>query len=85
MAKAYLDQLNRTKGIQPERATAVTAALERADKVHSSKDKAAAAVAQDLDTLAAAVDGDAGNAPGPDAMRLRSLAATIKGRAATLK
>ena len=85
VAKAYIDQLNRTRGIQPERATAITTALEHADKVHSPKDKAAGAAAQELDTLAAAVEGDAGKATGHDAIRLRSLAATIKGRAATLK
>jgi hypothetical protein len=85
VAKAYIDQLNRTKAIQADRATAVTSAMERADKVHSSHDKNAAGVAQELDTLAAAVDGDASKAAGRDAVRLRSLAATIKGRAAALR
>ena len=85
VARAYIDQLNRTKSIQAERATAVTAALEAADKIHSPKDKNAAAAAGQLETLAAAVEGDAEKAAGRDAMRLRSLAATMKGRAAAIK
>ena len=44
VARAYLDQLARTRGIQPERARAVRAALERADDVRSPQDRNAAAV-----------------------------------------
>jgi hypothetical protein len=85
VAKAYVDQLNRTKGIEPERAAAVVAAFNRPEKVQSANDKGAAELAGELETLAAAVEGDAGKASGRDAIRLRALAATIKGRAATLK
>jgi len=38
-----------------------------------------------LDSLAVQLDADAGRAAGRDAMRLRSLAATLKGRAAKLR
>jgi hypothetical protein len=79
VARAYLDQLNRTKGIQAERAAAVIAAVERASKVRSGKD---AAVADQLDALAKQVDGDAGSASPADAARLRALAATLTGVAA---
>jgi len=85
VARAYLDQLARTKGIAPDRARAVTSALERADDVRSAKDKNAAAVVDQLETLASQIDRDAGSASGRDAMRLQALAATIKGRAAKLR
>ncbi|MBI4486133.1 MAG: hypothetical protein HY655_09000 [Acidobacteria bacterium] len=85
VARAYLDQLGRTKGIQPERARAVTAALDRADDIQSARDKNAAAVAGELDALAAQVESDAGAPGGHEAARLRSLAATLKGRAARLR
>ena len=85
VARAYVDQLTRSKGIRPERAAAVDAALDRADKVRSAKEKGAAATADQLDTLAAQLETDAGAATGRDASRLRSLAATIKGRTAQLR
>src|ERR1051326_71979 len=85
VARAYLDQLARTKAIAPDRARAVTSALERADDVRSAKDKNAAAVVDQLETLASQIDRDAGSASGRDAMRLQALAATIKGRAAKLR
>jgi hypothetical protein len=85
VARAYLDQLARTRGIQPERARAVTDALARADKVRSSRDRGAAAVAGELEALAVQVESDAGTAAGQDAVRLRALAATIKGRTAALR
>ena len=80
VARAYLDQLGRSKAVQPERAKAVTTALEKADKSKSAKDKAAAATS--LGTLATQLEGDAGSATGRDAMRLTSLAATLKSLAA---
>jgi hypothetical protein len=85
VARAYVDQLTRSKSIAPERVTALNTALGRADKLKSAKDKDAAAVATELDSLATQVEGDAGSATGRDAARLRSLASTIKGRAASLR
>jgi len=85
VALAYLDQLTRSKAIQPDRARAVRTALERADSVHSGDQKAGGAAADSLDALARQIEGDAGSATGRDQMRLRSLAATIKGRAAKLR
>jgi hypothetical protein len=84
-ARAYVDQLTRSKAIQPERVTAVNAAFDRADKIHSAKEKGAAAAADQLDALAAQLEGDAGAASGRDAARLKALATTAKGRAATLR
>jgi len=85
VARAYLDQLARTKGIAPDPSRAITAALERADDLRSPKDKNAAAVVDQLESLASQVDHDAAAASGGDAMRLRALAATIKGRATKLR
>ena len=85
VARAYVDQLSRTEGIQPARAAAVTAALERADKIRNPRDKNAPAVLEQLESLSTEIEGDAGAATGADATRLRSLAATLKGRAARLR
>jgi hypothetical protein len=85
VALAYVDQLTRSKSLQPERARAVKAALDRADSLRSGQDKNAAAALDQLDALAAQFDREAGGATGQDAVRLRSLAATLKGRAARLR
>ena len=84
VARAYLDQLSRGRAMQPDRAAAIVAALERADKAGSSKDKMAAA-AKDLEALSVQLEQEAGRATGSDAVRLRALASTVKGRAATLR
>jgi hypothetical protein len=85
VALAYIDQLTRTRGIQPQRARAVKSALDRADGLRSGDQKAGAAAADQLDALARQIDGDASAAAGRDAARLRSLAATVKARAAKLR
>jgi hypothetical protein len=85
VALAYVDQLTRSRSMQPERARAVKAALDRADSLRSGQDKNAAAALDQLDALAAQFDREAGGAAGQDALRLRSLAATLKGRAARLR
>jgi hypothetical protein len=81
VARAYLDQLARTKGISSTRASAVKAALERADRIKRASDKNAAAAKEGLTDVAAQVDTDASSATGSDRARLHSLAATLKGRA----
>ena len=58
--------------------------LAHADKLRSAKDKASAAVVEELGTLASEIEKDAGAASGRDAARLKSLAETLKGRAGTL-
>ena len=85
VARAYLDQLTRSKGIAAERARAVKAALDKADNLRSGQERGAAATLDQLDALATQLEGDAGAATGRDAMRLKSLAATIKGRTARLR
>jgi hypothetical protein len=85
VARAYVDQLARSHGIQPERARAVRTALDRADGIRTGKERGAVEVLDHLDALAAQLESDAGAAAGRDAARLRSLAATIKGRTAKLR
>ncbi len=85
VALAYVDQLTRTKGIQPERARALRTALERADLVRSGDRKGADAMADQLDAIVRQLEADAAGAHGADAARLRQLAATVKGRSAKLR
>jgi hypothetical protein len=84
VAKAYVDQLNRTRAIQPERARTVVQAMERADQMRSG-DRNAAATAEQLDTLAGQLESDANAASGADKKRLLALAETLKGRGARLR
>jgi hypothetical protein len=85
VARAYLDQLTRGKGVSPERARAVKTALDKADGLRTGQERGAAAVLDQLDALATQLEGDASAATGRDGMRLKSLAATIKARAARLR
>jgi hypothetical protein len=85
VALAYVDQLSRSKGIQPERARAVKAALDRADGIRTGKERGAAAALDQLDALTKQLESDAGAASGRDAARLHALAATVKGRAEKLR
>ena len=82
---AYIDQLTRTHAIQPTRADAVRASLERVDKIRSARQRGAAAVLTQLDTLASQLEGDARAASGRDASRLQALAGTLRDRGARLR
>ena len=85
VARVYLDQLVRSKAIRPARATAVTAALNRIDQVRSRSDRGGIAAIGQLTTLAAQVERDAAGTRGRDAARLRALATTLKGQAASFQ
>jgi hypothetical protein len=85
VARAYLDQLTRTGSVQPARASAIDAALKRLDEVRTRRDRGAAAVLGTLATLATQLDEDAAAMSGRDAQRLRSLAATLRDRAARVR
>jgi hypothetical protein len=78
VARAYLDQLTRNRAIQPARAAAVKAALDRADR-------SAGDAAVRLDGVAAELEADAAGAAGRDAVRLRALATVLKGRKGTIR
>ena len=84
VARAYLDQLKRSKAISEARAGAISSTLDRAERVRSN-DRGAAPAAADLLTLAADLERDAAAASGRDAARLRAMAETVKGRAAQLR
>ena len=85
VARAYLDQLNRSKALQPEHARQVKAAIDRADSIRTGKEKGAAAAVDQLVAVAGLLEADAAGATGHDAMRMKSLAATIKARAEKLR
>ena len=85
IARAYLDQLSRNNAISADQVRAISDTLARAAKVRSSHDKNAAAVVKDLDSVTNQIEGDAAKATGRDAVRMGSLAVTMKGIAARLK
>jgi hypothetical protein len=79
-ARAYVDQLVRSKAMTAERATALRTAMERADRNNAARG--------DLDgvtNLANQIEKDASSATGVDAERMKALAATLKGRVARLR
>ena len=80
VSRAVLDQLNRSKGISPARATAVKAAIDK-----TAKDNASKAAVDQLEAVARQVEQDAAAASGTDANRLKALASFMKGRAARLR
>ncbi|MGE3474086.1 MAG: LVIVD repeat-containing protein [Vicinamibacterales bacterium] len=82
VAGAYLDQLGRANGITSARAAAIRAALSRADAAGSSKDPAAA---QQLETTAGELAGEAAGASGRTANTITLLADLLKNRAARLR
>jgi len=83
VARAYVDQLTRSKGLAADRAAVVNAMLAKAEKAKSAPEKSA--MAGDLDSLAAQLDKDAGAATGLDAKRMTMLAANLKSQAAALR
>ena len=85
VARAYLDQLVRSNGIPAARATVLKTAFDKADGLRTGKERGAPAVLTELDALATELERDAAAAAGRDQMRLRALAATIKGRTARLR
>jgi hypothetical protein len=85
VAKAYLDQLNRSNSIAADRSKAITDALAKVDGLRTGKEGNAKASLDALETLASQVDADAAKASGRDQMRMKALAETLKGRAAQLR
>jgi hypothetical protein len=83
VARAYLDQLARSHGIQPERARAVTEALAHADAL-ALEPSGARATADELGRLATEVERDAAAASGRVRARLQALASTMRGITAKL-
>ena len=80
VARAYLDQLNRSKALDATRAAAVKAALDKTEKGKPNK----AAIDQ-LESVAQQIEQAAASAAGKDAERMKALASTMKGRASRLR
>jgi len=79
-ARAYVDQLVRSKTFTEERAKTLRSAMDRADRNGASR-----AELDGVTNLANQIEKDAAAAKGIDAERMKSLAATIKGRVARLR
>jgi hypothetical protein len=77
VARAYLDQLVRTNALPTERAAALNAALERADRAIADSSRTSA-LAQELDGLATDLERDAAAAGGRDQARLQALAESLQ-------
>jgi len=82
VAKAYLDQLVRSKTITAGRANGIREAMDRAEKATgSSKSEALAQV----NSLASQLESEGNKTSGVDAKRLKGAAEAMKGRAEQLK
>jgi hypothetical protein len=81
VARAYLDQLTRTRAVDAARISAINEALDVADRPGATRAAAAGA----LEAQATALKTAAASATGTDASRLRALADTLTGRAAALR
>jgi hypothetical protein len=66
VARAYLDQLSRSKAMDAARIAVIEKAVDKKDR-------------KQLDTLAAQVATDAASATGRDAQRMKALADVMKG------
>ena len=74
VARAYIDQLNRSGALAPQRIAALNAAIAKVEASRSNRKEAA-----QLQTMGASLDKDAAAAKTPaDAARMRSLAAIIQ-------
>ena len=82
VARAYLDQLTRSRGITPQRTTAVNTAIDRAEKAAGAEKIAAL---DQVDALTKDLDQDAAAAKGHDAVILRMLASTLRVQVGSLR
>jgi uncharacterized protein (DUF305 family) len=85
VARAYLDQLARSRALSAERAQALTAALDRAGAILESETRKDEEAARRLDGLAAELEADSSRASGRDQARLQSLAETVRGITKSLR
>jgi hypothetical protein len=76
VAKAYMDQLSRTKSIDAAKVKAASDAMAKSG---------GKATIDELGRLAAQFDADAAKASGVDQKRMKALAETLRGRAARLR
>jgi hypothetical protein len=81
VARAYLDQLARSKAVSANRISAARSAIQRAE--HSSG-KAQTSALDDVAKVAAELERDAAKATPTDATRMRAFATTVRGAAAAM-
>ena len=84
VARAYLDQLGRSDTLSAERGVALSDLLDRTDQMLADGTRPAA-IAEQLDTAAAALERDSAGAGGRNQRRLRSLAETLTSLAERLR
>jgi hypothetical protein len=82
VARAYLDQLTRSKTLTQDRADALSAAMKAVEDANGS---ARGAAKSKLDSLTAELAKDATTAPANDAARIRACVSTIQKHSAELK
>ena len=85
VARAYLDQLDRSDTITAERRAAVSGLLDRADQGLAEGTRTDGALAEQLATAAGALERDSAGARGRNQTRLRSLAETLRDLAERLR
>ena len=85
VARAYVDQLVRSRTMARARADAIDDVLDDVDDLRTGRERNARTTLARLDTLVAQIEKDAGAAPGRDADRMKALAATLRGRVARLR
>ena len=85
VARAYLDQLGRSEAITSESAGALADALASADQILGGSGSDGGRTSSQLDAFAIELERDSVEAKGRDEARLRSLAETVKGVAASLR
>ena len=85
VARAYLDQLSRSDTVSAERVGALSDLLDRADQRLTDGTRTDAALIEQLDTAAAALERDSASARGRDQTRLRSLGETLTSLAERLR
>jgi hypothetical protein len=83
VARAYLDQLNRSKALSSARAGEIKSTLDRLDKTRPGNDSRN--TLDSIQAFATSLDADAAKASGRDKTRIEMLAATITGRVAALR
>jgi uncharacterized protein (DUF305 family) len=85
VARAYIDQLERSRALAPERVSTLRSALDRADQALAGKSPAAAEAGSDLAELAAGVRRGVEGASERDKARMEALADTLEGIAARIR
>ncbi|HVS12716.1 MAG TPA: DUF305 domain-containing protein [Thermoanaerobaculia bacterium] len=85
VARAYVDQLGRSRGLAPERAAALAGALGQAAAILAGASAGDGETATALAAFAAELEAESPGAANPDRARLAALAVTLRGIAGRLR